>query len=83
MLKCRNDITKEGERERTGKFNNADYLVKYVLSDLHEGSAACEKCRKGNGLYEGCVTLDKMNQGCATCHYQNAAGSCSLNGKLS
>ncbi|KAJ5989749.1 hypothetical protein N7522_009956 [Penicillium canescens] len=53
---------------------NVEALVAQAVGELREPQDACSSCKKGDGIYSGCVTIPGLSH-CAVCHHSGNQGS--------
>jgi hypothetical protein len=78
-LICLNTRARQG-RSNTNRLDftrpqNIDAIFIYIYGTLQE--TPCDQCRKGRGIFQGCVTLDGLAAGaCANCAYSSRGRLC-------
>jgi hypothetical protein len=60
---------------------NIDAALIFIFGNSQE--SPCQRCIKGQGIFNGCITLPGYASGaCASCSYSSRGKSCELHGKI-
>ncbi|KAF6789715.1 hypothetical protein CMUS01_16310 [Colletotrichum musicola] len=79
MIKLNPKVTKRGRtvpNVNVDRSQACDSHWAYVYGNEHTDRNACDKCRKGTGLYTECVSFAGLP--CSNCNYASAGRDCSL-----